>query len=85
MRPDEQWQQPHYQQPYAPVPYQQPPAQERPRVVKSVQRERGLGGCSHTVHLTLTVCTCGAWGVVWFVWWMIRVVIPRKRVTKHYY
>ncbi|MFC7330806.1 MULTISPECIES: hypothetical protein [Nocardiopsidaceae] len=84
--PHGQWQhgqQPyHHQPPYYPP---QPPAQLHPRVVKSVHRQRGLGGCSHTVHLTLTVLTCGAWGLVWFCWWLFRVVIPRRKVTKQYY
>ena len=32
-------------------------------------RKRITGG-AHTVHLVLTVCTCGAWGVVWFLHWL---------------
>ncbi|GAB3209782.1 hypothetical protein GCM10027294_25560 [Marinactinospora endophytica] len=73
--PHGQWQ---HQPPY-------PPAHYQPRVRKSVEKQRGLGGCSHTVHLALTICTCGVWGIVWFVWWLIRIAIPKRKVTKHYY
>lgn len=86
--PNQQWQQQGYpqpQQPYyppqQPVPYQQP----QRRVVKSVERRRGLGGMATSVHLMLTVFTCGMWLMVWIPWWMIRVIIPRRKVTKHYY
>jgi len=72
---------PHYQQPYYPPPQAPPP----PRVVKSVEKQRGLGGCSHGVHLTLTICTCGVWGAVWFCWWVFRVLVPRRHTTRHYY
>jgi hypothetical protein len=72
-----------YHDPYQQRPPQHPPPQPS-RPYKSVERTRGLGGCANSTHLTLTICTCGLWGVVWFVWWVFRVVIPRKRVTKHY-
>jgi hypothetical protein len=34
-----------------------------------VSKKRITGG-AHSVHLVLTVCTCGAWGVVWFLHWL---------------
>lgn len=32
-------------------------------------RTRVTGG-AHTVHAVLTVCSCGVWGVVWFLHWL---------------
>ena len=75
-------QQPQYPQPYYPPPQAPPPP---PRVVKSVEKQRGLGGCSNSVHLILSICTCGLWLFVWIPWWIIRVLIPRRKTTRHYY
>lgn len=72
----------HYPPPPQPVPYQQQP---RRRVVKSVEKQRGLGGMANTTHFMLTLFTCGLWLMVWIPWWIIRVIIPRRKVTKHYY
>lgn len=30
----------------------------------------GISPTGHTVHAVLTVVTCGAWGLVWFVHWL---------------
>jgi hypothetical protein len=65
--------------------YHQQPYQHHPRVRKSVEKQRGLGGCANSTHLILTACTCGLWLFVWIPWWIIRVLIPRRRTTKHYY
>lgn len=35
----------------------------------SVAKKRITGG-AHSVHLVLTVCTCGVWGIVWFFHWL---------------
>jgi len=53
--------------------------------MKSVEKRRGLGGLAHSTHLMLTLFTCGAWLFVWIPWWIIRVIIPKRKVTKHYY
>ena len=65
--------------------YHQQPYQRHPRVTKSVHKERGLGGCQHSTHLILTVCTCGVWGIVWFTWWVIRMIVPKRHTTRHYH
>lgn len=36
-----------------------------PRVAK-----KRITGGAHTVHLVLTICTCGMWGFVWFFHWL---------------
>ncbi|WP_435109405.1 hypothetical protein [Nocardiopsis synnemataformans] len=56
-----------------------------PRYSKSVERKHGLGGMANSVHLILTLLTCGLWLFVWVPWWIVRMVIPRRRVTKTYY
>lgn len=83
----EQWQQPHQRQPYYPPqsPAYPPAQRPRKRVMKSVEKRRGLGGLAHSTHLMLTLFTCGAWLFVWIPWWIIRVIIPKRKVTKHYY
>ncbi|WP_395109795.1 hypothetical protein [Actinomadura sp. SCN-SB] len=45
------------------------PSYAVPPPMPSQARKRITGG-AHTVHLVLTVCTCGAWGVVWFLHWL---------------
>lgn len=45
------------------------PAYSVPPPAPVTARRRITGG-AHTVHLVLTVCTCGAWGVVWFLHWL---------------
>lgn len=35
-------------------------------------------GANHTLHLILTICTCGLWGIVW----AIAAAMGRKTVTK---
>ncbi|WP_033300694.1 hypothetical protein, partial [Nocardiopsis gilva] len=59
--------------------------QPQPRMVKRVEKRRGLGGLANSTHLLLTVLTCGFWLLVWIPWWIVRMVIPRKRVTREYY
>ena len=46
---------------------------------------RGLGGLANSTHLVLTVLTCGVWLFVWIPWWIFRVIVPKRRVTKTYY
>lgn len=79
----EQWQQPQSYYPQSPVP--SPAQRPQKRVMTSVEKRRGLGGLAHTTHLMLTLFTCGAWLFVWIPWWIIRVIIPKRKVTKHYY
>ncbi|WP_158070361.1 hypothetical protein [Nocardiopsis sp. CNR-923] len=50
-----------------------------------MERRRGLGGLANSTHLLLTLCTCGLWLFVWIPWWLFRVIVPRRKVTKHYY
>jgi hypothetical protein len=38
-----------------------------------------ITGGAHTVHLILTICTCGAWGIVWFLHWLFT---RSKTVTR---
>jgi hypothetical protein len=67
---------------------QQQPYQYNPyayHVVKSVQKQRGLSGLTHTTHLLLTVCTCGMWLFVWVGHEIFRLLVARKKVTKHHY
>jgi hypothetical protein len=67
---------------YPQYPQQPPPA--RPR--KSVTKHRGLSGRSHAFHLTLTIVTCGVWGIlVWFPLWLFRLVVRRREVTRYKY
>lgn len=66
-------------------PYGHPPHGRHPRYSKSVEKRRGLGGLANSTHLLLTIFTCGLWLFVWVPWWLFRVVVPRKRVTRHYY
>ncbi|HWB35197.1 MAG TPA: hypothetical protein VHA75_04140 [Rugosimonospora sp.] len=40
---------------------------------------RKVGGTAHSAHLVLTVCTCGAWGIVWFLHWLFT---RSKTVTR---
>ena len=56
-----------------------------PRYSRSVERRRGLGGMANSVHLLLTLLTCGLWLFVWIPWWIVRMIVPRRRVTKTYY
>lgn len=46
-----------------------PPPQYIPQPMPMTARKRITGG-AHSVHLVLTVCTCGAWGIVWFLHWL---------------
>ena len=78
-------QQPHHQQPYYPPPQQLPPPPPMPRYSKSVEKRRGLGGLANSTHFLLTIFTCGLWLMIWIPWWIFRVIVPRKRVTKTYY
>jgi hypothetical protein len=48
-------------------PGQPPPPYYPP--APTVAKKRITGG-AHTVHLVLTICTCGAWGIVWFLHWL---------------
>ncbi|MBV2364275.1 hypothetical protein [Streptomonospora nanhaiensis] len=72
-------------QPPQPVQYRQPAPVPQRRVVRSVETQRGLGALGNSVHLLLTVLTCGLWLFVWAAWWIVRMVIPRRRVTRSYY
>lgn len=51
-------------------PPQQPfqPMQPMPSMPRT-SRTRITGG-AHTMHLILTICTCGLWGIVWFFHWL---------------
>lgn len=40
---------------------------------------RKVGGAAHSMHLILTVCTCGLWGFVWFAHWLFT---RSKTVTR---
>ncbi|GII32573.1 hypothetical protein [Planotetraspora mira] len=91
--PQQPYQQPYgqpyqQQQPYG-HPYQQPqygnvPPQPVPR--KVVEKQRGLSAGSHTFHLLATIFTCGVWGLfVWLPWWLFRVIVRRKKVTRYHY
>jgi hypothetical protein len=85
-RPPYGQQQPYQYNPYAyhsNTPYQ--PQMPPQRVVKSVQKQRGLSGLTHTTHLLLTVCTCGMWLFVWVGHEIFRLLVARKKVTKHHY
>lgn len=57
-------------------PYQPPPK-------KAVTKKRGLSAGAHGRHLLLTVCTCGLWLPVWGAWWMYRMIVRRKQVTRY--
>jgi hypothetical protein len=62
-----------------PPPYgQQPPSK-----YTVVTKKRGLSGISHGTHLLLTVCTCGLWAMVWFAWWLFRVIVPKRQKTTY--
>jgi len=61
---------------YPPPGYPQQPYPPQPMVSKT-----RLTGTAHTVHLVLTICTCGLWGIVWFLHWLFT---RSKTVTKPY-
>lgn len=48
-----------------PPPQYMSAAPQTPRVAK-----KRITGGAHTVHLILTICTCGLWGFVWFLHWL---------------
>lgn len=68
-------QQPPYGQPYPPYPQQ----------VTVVRKKRGLSLMAHGAHFWVGVFTCGLWWMVWFFWWLIRLVVPRKDTERHHY
>jgi hypothetical protein len=60
--------------------YQQP-AYQPPRRAVSKERRR----TSHGLHLVLTICTAGAWGVlVWFPITVWHKIGPRKRTVTRF-
>jgi hypothetical protein len=60
--------------------------QYQPQPRKSVSKHRGLSARSHSFHLLLTFLTCGIWGLlVWFPLWVFRLIVRRRKVTRHYY
>jgi hypothetical protein len=61
-----------------PLPHGQPPGK-----YTVVTKKRGLSGMSHGTHLLLTVCTCGLWAMVWFSWWLFRVLVPKRHKTTY--
>lgn len=63
-------------------PYPHRPSGE-PRKVKAVTRQRGLSDGFHGFHLIMTICTCGAWGFVWVCWWLFRMIVPKRKVTRY--
>lgn len=65
-----------------PPPYGQPPYQ--PRKMKAVTKQRGLGAKGHSGHLIATIFTCGLWLPFWGLWWVFRMIVRRKQVTKYY-
>lgn len=83
-----------YQQPYDPDAYPPPPPHGAyppqpgpyypPQPYKGVQKKRGLSMAGHSGHAIVSVLTCGLWLPVWFCWWMFRLVVRRRRVTKYY-
>lgn len=75
------------QGPYGPGPHypQYQPHPGHPRRVKHIEKRRGLGAGGNSVHLVLTVLTCGLWLFVWIPWWIFRVIVPRRRVARSYY
>lgn len=75
-------QDPRYHQQWTPQQYQQPP---HPRMAKSVEKRRGLGGMANSTHLLLTLLTCGMWLFIWIPWWLFRMIVPRRKVTRTYY
>ncbi|MET8145901.1 hypothetical protein ABZU32_36830 [Sphaerisporangium sp. NPDC005288] len=79
-------QQPYHDQQYPPQyqGQQYPPPPPGPR--KIVTKQRGLSAGSHTLHLVLTILTCGLWGLfVWLPLWIFRMIVRRKQVTKYHY
>lgn len=68
------------------VPLQQQPGQPMQIVVVQGQGQlyprvtrTKVGGGAHSVHLLLTVFTCGAWAPVWFLHWLFT---RSKTVTR---
>lgn len=63
----------------------QPPpyGQQAPMPRKAVTKHRGLSAGAHGRHLMLTVCTCGLWLPVWGCWWMYRMFVRRRQVTRY--
>jgi hypothetical protein len=78
--------------PQQPYPGPMPPPPPQPQIVyvqvpeqaggrrqrKQVSRGK-VGASGHSVHLILTVCTCGAWAPVWFLHWLFT---RSKTVTR---
>ncbi len=68
--------QPTYPPPGGQAPHgYRPPAQPARVVTKQHMR-----GGAHTVHLILTVCTCGLWAPIWFLHWLFT---RNKTVTRY--
>lgn len=59
---------------YVPVPADGSGRRRRKQVTR-----RKVGGAAHSMHLVLTVCTCGLWGIVWFAHWLFT---RSKTVTR---
>jgi hypothetical protein len=47
----------------------------------SYQRHVEKRGANHTLHLILTICTCGIWAITG---WPIAAILGRKKVTTTY-
>lgn len=58
-----------------PVP---PPQQPHPQYPAKMVSKRKMGLIAHAVHITLTVCTAGLWGIVY--WSRLRA---KKTVTRY--
>lgn len=87
---DPRWQQHYGQQHYGQQPYGQPqqppygqPQYYQPQPVAYQPQPHtsrtSVGGGAHTVHMILTVCTCGLWSPVWFLHWLFT-----RSKTRHY-
>lgn len=72
-----------YQQPYGP-PYQPPmhpvPYGYAPPAHGKVVTKQKIGAAGNSVHLILTVVSCGAWAPIWFLIWLLT---RKKTVTRY--
>ena len=50
---------------------------------KSVTKKRGLSAGAHGRHMMLTICTCGLWLPFYGCWWLYRLFVRRREVTRY--
>lgn len=72
---------PYPQQPMPPAPYQPPvPYGYGPPMRGRIVTKQKIGAAGNTVHLILTIVTCGFWLPIWGLIWLLT---RKKTVTRY--